>query len=516
MPGRLQFDFTFGKNQTHRPTPSPAQGVMRILLMGDFSGRSSRGADEPGDKLAERRVYNVDIDNFSAVISRIAPHLHLALGGSSEPDVIIPITQFDDFHPDHLYSSLSIFRTLKALRQRLTDTKTFAEATSELQRFAQLPPIAAPSGVNAAPAPVAVESDEDLLDRILGSTQGSTDAPPIKTKTAVQRLIKDIVAPYSEPAAAPHQAQYVAALDDVIGNTMRAMLHHPEFQALEALWRSVHSLVHGLEADQALKLYLLDVSKQELNDDITATQEELEHSQLYQLLQSQGPGTLGGEPWSTFVGAYTFTLHNEDLSLLGSLGAIGSQFAAPFIAAADASFLGCQSLVNTPDPRDWHWQPENNEVVQNWQTLRTSKLANWIGLVQPRVLLRLPYSKNCDPLDSFAFEELGTDFDHAAFLWGNPALTCAHLIMSAYQTRGWSMQLGDVLAVDNLPAYTYQHDGESTLLACAEVFLSDRAAETMLERGIMPLVSYRNRNTVRLMRFQSIADPATALAGPWS
>jgi hypothetical protein len=32
----------------------------------------------------------------------------------------------------------------------------------------------------------------------------------------------------------------------------------------------------------------------------------------------------------------------------------------------------------------------------------------------------------------------------------------------------------------------------------------------------MPLLSHKSRNAVRLARFQSIADPAQALSGPWS
>jgi len=37
----------------------------------------------------------------------------------------------------------------------------------------------------------------------------------------------------------------------------------------------------------------------------------------------------------------------------------------------------------------------------------------------------------------------------------------------------------------------------------------------VLARGIMPLLGHRQRNAVRLARFQSLAEPATALAGAW-
>jgi type VI secretion system protein ImpC len=77
------------------------------------------------------------------------------------------------------------------------------------------------------------------------------------------------------------------------------------------------------------------------------------------------------------------------------------------------------------------------------------------------------------------------------------------------------MEPGDYLDVEDLPAYTFEDDGETIMMACAEEFLTERTAEAMLDRGLMSLVSYRNRNAVHLMRFQSIAEPLKALAGPW-
>jgi type VI secretion system protein ImpC len=77
------------------------------------------------------------------------------------------------------------------------------------------------------------------------------------------------------------------------------------------------------------------------------------------------------------------------------------------------------------------------------------------------------------------------------------------------------MQLGDVLEIDDLPAHAYREDGEAHLQACAEVFMPERTSIALLGRGLMPLISARDRNSARLARFQSIADPPAALMGPW-
>jgi type VI secretion system protein ImpC len=48
------------------------------------------------------------------------------------------------------------------------------------------------------------------------------------------------------------------------------------------------------------------------------------------------------------------------------------------------------------------------------------------------------------------------------------------------------------------------------------VLLSERAGTVILESGLMPFLSYKDRNAARLMRFQSIASPSAGLPGAWS
>ncbi len=521
MPGRLEFDFTFNEPQEGPSARHRTNGAMRILLMGDFSGRSNRGLDVSGDKLANRSIVPVDIDNFNETMARINPKLRLPIGDRSESGMAIQFSQLDDFHPDKLYQNLGLFQVLRELRARLMDPTTFPQAAAELRHEALKPEqVAEPAALAAGDTEPALEEDEgSMFERLLGRQLTERVETPsgvrrTESQAIIHQLIQGIVGPYIVPEADPFQPQYVAAVDEAISEQMRAVLHHPHFQALEALWRSVHGLVTGLETGQDLKLYLLDISKNELAEDIKATQGQLEESGLYRLLVEKGVGTLGGKPWSVLVGDYTFTTEAEELSLLAALGAIGSQAGGPFLAAADASMLGCRSLVETPDPRDW--KIKDTQAEQGWRALRQSSVASWIGLAHPRILLRLPYGKDSDALDSFEFEELGQEREHESYLWGNPASACAMLIAAAYQTNGWTMEPGDYLDMEDLPAHTFEEEDETRMMACAEVFLTERAAEAMLDRGLMPLISYRNRNAVRLMRFQSIAEPCKALAGPWA
>jgi type VI secretion system protein ImpC len=488
---------------------------MRMLVMGDFSGRRGQGMEDAA-RLGERHPVRVDIDDFDQRFSQFAPRLMLPLGAPGSQGYPITFARLDDFHPDRLYQRLDLFHALRDMRARLQNPATFEQAAAELRQDAAR---SLPSTTEAAAPGARAEAAEDdaaTLERLLGARPVSASAAATSLgpgQVNITQLIRGIVAPYVVPAASPLQGQYLAWVDAATSEQMRAILHHPAFQALEALWRSVRSLVASLELGSTLQLHLLDVTKAELLAHVQACRGNLESSPLYRLLVEHAGGTLGGEPWSLLVGDYTFGAAEEDLELLAALGALGSQAGAPFMAAASPSLLGCTSLVDAPDPRDW--RAIDAEAAQAFGALRRSALAPWIGLALPRILLRLPYGKNTDPVEQLGFEELPPARSHEAYLWGNPALACAQLIGQSFLARGWDMEPGDDQDLVDLPAHVFQQEGERHLQPCAEVLLSERAGEAILDHGLVPLLSYKNRNAVRVMRFQSIAEPSSPLAGPW-
>jgi type VI secretion system protein ImpC len=363
------------------------------------------------------------------------------------------------------------------------------------------------------PEPARIEDDAATLARLLG--QPPEKPPPAaqtSARAAVDALIAKIVAPHIVAAPEPFQALCVASVDKAIAEEMRAVLHHPAFQALESVWRSVRWLITELEFGGSLQLCLLDVTRDELHADMLSAGGDVERSGLYRRLAGQSARD-EGEPWSLLVGNYTFALTDDDADLLAWLGAIAAHAGAPFLAAADASVLGCRSIVETPDPHDW--ESDTGAAACHWNALRRSPVAPWLGLAMPRLLVRMPYGKESDPVDAFDFEELSAVPEHDAYLWGNPAMACALLIGRAFLAKGWAMQPGDERNIGDLPAHVFVQDGAKVLKAGAELYLGERTGEAMLARGVMPFLSLRNRNAARLLRFQSLADPARPLAGAW-
>ena len=117
--------------------------------------------------------------------------------------------------------------------------------------------------------------------------------------------------------------------------------------------------------------------------------------------------------------------------------------------------------------------------------------------------------------EAFDFEEMPGEPVHTHYLWGNPALACACLLGQGFSESGWELRPGIVQEIGGLPIHVYRSGDERKATPCAEVVLTERAAGAILERGVMPLLSFKGRDTIRLARFQSLAEPPTRLAGRW-
>ena len=63
-----------------------------------------------------------------------------------------------------------------------------------------------------------------------------------------------------------------------------------------------------------------------------------------------------------------------------------------------------------------------------------------------------------------------------------------------------------------LPFSLSHADGEKQAKPCAEALLSEKAADVILSRGLMPVLSVRGRDAVLLVSLRSISDPASPLA----
>jgi len=501
MAGRLEFDVRFRAGARKARERDP-EAPFRIVICGDFSGRAARGVVEAGDSLAMRPFSPpIDVDNFDRAMRRLGARLPIFVSEQSTTTAELAIESLDDFHPDKLCSRIASLQLLCELRRRLIDPRTAPDAIRALTRDGTRAGNPEPSPAPSAPT----EDDASMLTRLLGSPARSAPAvAPLSSPVAgVDEILRRAVAGHVSPAPDPRQENFVASVDQALGASVRRLLHDPSFQQLEAGWRSLHWLVTNLGADEELQIVVLDVSKQELAEDLLKANSLDESATSRRLTDAP--------PWSLLVGDYSFGPEEEDVTLLAALAALGKAAGAPFMGAANADLVGCRV------PRDCSsvssWTSVDAPRTTLFRTLRRSGSASFAGLTWPRWLSRSPYGAKRDPVESFAFEELDGSPVHSSLLWGNGAFLAAAFMASAARDDDEGVDLEGSFEVGDLPLYVYDEDGESKMQPCAECWLTDEAIQATLERGIMPIWSLRGRNTVRLVRLQSIADPPSRLAG---
>jgi type VI secretion system protein ImpC len=502
MPGGMGFEFGWaGGDQSQRVETSP----FVMMVLGDFGGNTNLAHDRDPAWLMQAPVRNVDIDNIEKLWQVFAPSLEFDIDGVA---IRLEPMSLEDFHPDRLYRTQHIFDSLRQLRNRLLDPASSAAALAEVleSRTGPETKTASPAATGTAPAP---EKGDDMFERLLGG-RSAAPSPAAAATSRLDSLLRNIVGPHVLDEPDPKVDTAIAAVDAAIAESMRRILHHPDFQALEGAWRSLYELVQQTELGEELQLRVCDVSRTSLLNGLPASAAAIEDSGLYQLLVGRFRRAADDEGFSLLLCNYFFGGSPDDMALLATLGSLAEAHGAAVIGAAQSELVGSHSLVEQPSFNDWSQQ--DNPF---WRQLRESPMAGRIGLVLPRILGRLPYGKDTDAINEFDFEEIVAP-SHANFLWVNPALYCARLLAQSFAEAGWDMSPDDNTDIEDLPAFTFTEDGQRKMLPCAELFLPERSAEAALGMGIMPIVSYRSRDMARLLRFQSISSPLKTLSGPWN
>jgi type VI secretion system protein ImpC len=462
----------------------------RILLLGDFSGRGSRGLTQP---LAGRKPLRLDPDNVEQAPAKVGVELRLPVG----PGLTVKIAELDDFRPEHLLARLDLFEALRDLRRQAEDPRAF------LQKGAPVPPPPPPS---AAPAPTATDPGA-MLDELMAQTETAARQTGVGAgwQSYLQRLVKPLTAPRTDEA---RQKEALAQIDEAIGNELRGVLHQPHFQAVEAAWRGARLLVRKLDPDEEVQVWLLDVTKAELLADLS------EPATLARLLVEPSPAAPPGRWWGVLAGQYTFAPTRDDLVLLSLLGAVAQKANAPFLAGAAPVFVGVAEVSGRPDPRTWRPRLPQ-ELAEAWLLVRQLPESAYVGLALPRFLLRLPYGKRTVRVEGFDFEEQPTPPRHGDYLWGCPSLAAALLLGQSFRRSGWSLRPGQTVELDGLPQHVYEADDEPEVKPTAEAWLNDGCAGVILSEGLMPVLSVANRDAVQVPVFRAIAEPERTIAGRW-
>lgn len=309
-------------------------------------------------------------------------------------------------------------------------------------------------------------------------------------------------------------ATTITRLDRLLNEQLDAILHHPDFQALEANWRGLSLLADQVvESDHEglVRIRFLDLDWAVLSKDL-ARAIEFDQSRLFAKIYSEEFGNPGGEPFGLLLGAYTVSHRTAggqgNLDTLRELGKVAAAAFAPVIVNADPSFFGVDhfpQLTAVTDLESHFDQPD----LAKWRSLRQDEEARFLGLALPAMMMRPPHLPLGEGGESFAYRESHQDPERD-YLWGPACFAFGTVAIRAFCESGWFAQIrgyrsGRVAhgVVDNLPSV--QSDTSTGRLFPTRNPVSwqitDRMERALADEGFLPLVPLANTD---MLVFQSV------------
>lgn len=354
-----------------------------------------------------------------------------------------------------------------------------------------------------------------FLDQVVTATkQTEPDRAQDLVKTLVEQALAGTVTFDKNLTRTIDKA--IAAIDQKMSKQLNAIMHHEKFTKLEGSWRGLNHLVMNSETGTGLKIRVLNMTKRELNKDLTKAV-EFDQSQLFKKIYENEFGTPGGEPYGALIGDYEWTNHPDDIESLRLVSNVAAASFAPFISAAGAGMFGFDDWTELTKPRDLAKIFDTAEYTK-WRGFRDTEDARFVSLVMPRVLARVPYGAATKPVEDFAYEEAPYDatgaaqaLNHKDYCWMNAAYAMGVRMTNSFAESGFCVAIRGAEGggkVDNLPTHIFQSDdGDMDGKCPTEVGITDRREFELSNLGFLPLCHYKNTDYAVFFGGQTVQKP---------
>lgn len=362
---------------------------------------------------------------------------------------------------------------------------------------------------DAQKAAAAETAELSLLDQIVD--QGRFGSARDRGRDLVRRFVAEVLEgtiQISHDTEAMLNAR-IAEIDRLISKQLNLIMHHEEFQRLEASWRGLKYLLDQSETGTMLKIKVLNVSKKELLRDLQRAP-EFDQSALFKKVYEEEYGVFGGSPFGALIGDYYFGRSGQDIELLEKISQVAAAAHAPFLTAASPEMFNLESFTQLDAPRDLAKIFETTEYAK-WKSFRDSEDSRYVALSVPRMLLREPYGKATVPIEAFGYEEDVDGTDHGKYLWGNAAYALGARVTQAFARHGWCAMIRGVESgglVEGLPVHNFRTDaGDVTMKCPTEVPITDRREKELADLGFVPLVHCKGTDKAAFFSVQSAQKP---------
>jgi type VI secretion system protein ImpC len=357
-----------------------------------------------------------------------------------------------------------------------------------------------------------VQEEKGLLDKIIEEGRmAREESQKAWAKDVISEFVSQIMEgaiTVSKDTEAMINAR-ISQIDQLISKQLNEVMHHPEFQKLEASWRGLHYLVQQTETGEKLKLRVMNVTKAELLKDMEKAS-EFDQSALFKKVYEEEFGMFGGEAFGALIGDYEFSNHPQDISLLEKISQVAAAAHAPFISSASPKLFNLDSFTEIGVPRDMAKIFQSAEYAK-WRSFRESEDSRYVALTLPHILMRLPYGKDNVPVEAFDFEEDVEGKDHNKYLWGNAAYALGARLTDAFAKYHWCAAIRGVEGgglVQGLPVHTFKTDEGDVALKCpTEIAITDRREKELADLGFIPLVHCKGTDYAAFFSTQTTNKP---------
>ncbi len=351
------------------------------------------------------------------------------------------------------------------------------------------------------------ENHRSIIQTLLDNVDLTAQQNDTSCAESLSALLKFYLNCYPEQDFDPFLCTVlIAELEQKIKDQLDAVLHHTRFQSLESSWRGLLLLVDNTPFEQNIKIDLLNISREDLLEDLDDAP-EINKSGLYKQIYSREYGQFGGEPYGVMMGHFYLTPSGPDLRLLNKLSSIAAMAHTPFIAAAGSDFFGLESmqqLASIVDLHDIYRSPR----FSKWKRFRSTENARYIGLVLPRFLLRTGYGYEDEKLLHYGINYQEQNCAHTQqSLWGNSAWLLVLRLIKSFAYYRWCPHIigptgggqVDELIISHYPALDKL---EPTL--ATEVLITDRREYELTEEGFIALTLRRGDNNAAFYSANSL------------
>ncbi|MGA2262636.1 MAG: type VI secretion system contractile sheath large subunit [Acidobacteriota bacterium] len=332
-----------------------------------------------------------------------------------------------------------------------------------------------PVRVTASGAEGLLESLRPTL-KLLVANKLQIGSPKISLDLEIQRL-----ADFEPESLLSHSEALAAAAANgrpALGEQLDEILHHPEFQRMEACWLGLDRLCKAVAGKEGVLLEVLPATRKTLKESF--------HQKVFEP-EYQGTAEV---PLSAAYFDYRFSHEPADLPLLEALAGDCAALQVPMIAPVAPAFFQLKNLAHLPNLPDVAAMLQS-PAYANWRRFQTDPMARWVCLTANRYLARETYSLSKASGASVDYVEKADAAHPDSYLWAEAGwLVLANLGRSFAAYRhcvvidGMSLEA----AHTNLPVRPFPKKANVMVPSPTEILIDDNKAWEIVRGGITMLV----------------------------